>query len=169
MPTTSDPSPLFASPTGSWQQISPRWKTVDRIANTIGCLVFSTVPAVLVGAITGLWWISALIWGSFLVLWAILWFVTGRQWVNYGYAELADDLYVARGMIFRRLTIVPYGRMQVVDVTSGPLERAFGLATVKMVTASASSDATIPGLPAEEATRLRDQLSQRAEERLSGL
>lgn len=45
-----------------------------------------------------------------------------------GYAELDEDLYITRGLWFRRLTAVPYGRMQVVEVESGPIERAFGLA-----------------------------------------
>ncbi|HHV20068.1 MAG TPA: PH domain-containing protein [Propionibacterium sp.] len=89
-----------------------------------------------------------------------------RSW---GYAELADDLYVTHGLWFRRLMAVPYGRMQVVEVEAGPIERALGLATVKLVTASASTDATIPGLPPEEAARLRDRLTELGETRTSGL
>lgn len=92
-----------------------------------------------------------------------------RYWRSWGYAELDDDLYITRGLWFKQLTVVPYGRMQVVEVESGPIERAFGLATVKLVTASASTDATIPGLPPEEAAALRDRLSERGEARASGL
>nr|WP_156608856.1 PH domain-containing protein [Auraticoccus cholistanensis] len=132
-------------------------------------MLLSTVPAVLVGVLADLWWLSAAIWGFFALLLLADVLLVRRRWRNWGYAELDDDLYITRGVMFRRLTVVPYGRMQVVDVTSGPFERAFGLATVKLVTASASTDATIPGLPPDEAARLRDQLSQRAEARLSGL
>src|SRR4030095_14923175 len=73
-----------------------------------------------------------------------------RSW---GYAERADDLLVRHGLLVRRLSIVPYGRMQFVDVTAGPLERALGLATVQLHTAAAASDARIPGLLPDEATR----------------
>ena len=59
----------------------------------------------------------------------------------WGYAEREDDLLVRRGVLFRRLSVIPYGRMQYVDVTAGPFERAFGLATVRMHTAAAASDA----------------------------
>src|SRR5581483_5695183 len=60
-----------------------------------------------------------------------------RAW---GYVEREDDLIVSRGLVFRRLTVVPYGRMQLIDVTAGPLARAFGIATVQMHTAAAATD-----------------------------
>ncbi len=69
----------------------------------------------------------------------------------------------------RRLSVVPYGRMQFVDVTAGPVERSFGLATVRLHTAAAASDARIPGLEAEEAARLRDQLAAFGEASSAGL
>jgi membrane protein YdbS with pleckstrin-like domain len=69
----------------------------------------------------------------------------------------------------KRLIVVPYGRMQFVDVTAGLLERWMGIATVRMHTAAATTDATIPGLPAAEAGRLRDRLAQMGEARGMGL
>jgi len=77
-------------------------------------------------------------------------FVTVRAVRAWGYAERDQDLLVKHGLLIRRLSIVPYARMQFVDVTAGPLERAFGLATVQLHTAAAASDAKIPGLPPEE-------------------
>ncbi|HLR94702.1 MAG TPA: PH domain-containing protein, partial [Jiangellaceae bacterium] len=65
--------------------------------------------------------------------------------------------------------VVPYGRMQLVDVTSGPIERRLGLATIQMHTASPASDAKIPGLPSAEAARLRDRLSALGEAQAAGL
>ena len=59
--------------------------------------------------------------------------------------------------------------MQYVDVTSGPLDRRLGLATVTLHTAAAATDASIPGLLAEEATRLRDRLAALGEARQAGL
>jgi hypothetical protein len=71
--------------------------------------------------------------------------------------------------MFRRLSVIPYGRMQYVEVTAGPVERSFGLATVQMHTAAAASDARIPGLVAAEAARLRDQLTRLGESQAAGL
>jgi uncharacterized protein len=89
-----------------------------------------------------------------------------RAWA---YCERADDLLVQRGVLFSRLSVIPYGRMQFVDVRAGPLERAFGLATVRMHTAAAASDARIPGLSGEEAARLRDRLAELGEAMAAGL
>jgi membrane protein YdbS with pleckstrin-like domain len=59
--------------------------------------------------------------------------------------------------------------MQFIDVVAGPIERAFGLATVRMHTAAAASDARIPGLQADEAARLRDHLAELGESKAAGL
>jgi hypothetical protein len=95
-------------------------------------------------------------------------FVT-RRFRSWGYAEREDDLLVRRGVMFSRLSVIPYGRMQYIDVSAGPLERSFGLATVKMHTAAAASDARIPGLERAEAERLRDRLAQLGEAQAAGL
>jgi hypothetical protein len=92
-----------------------------------------------------------------------------RRFDAWGYAEREDDLLVRRGVMFRRLSVVPYGRMQFVDVSAGPLERVFGLATVRMHTAAAATDARIPGLDRAEAARLRDQLAELGEAQAAGI
>ena len=72
------------------------------------------------------------------------WFVR-RRCGAWRYQERNEDLIVARGVMVQRLSVVPYGRMQFVEVTAGPVERLFGLSTVKLHTAAAASDARIPG------------------------
>ena len=104
-----------------------------------------------------------------LLLGAIADIVAARRVRAWAYAERAEDLIVKRGVMFRRTSVIPYGRMQYVEVTAGPFERAFGLATVQMHTAAAASDARIPGLPTEEAARLRDQLTSLGESHAMGL
>lgn len=95
--------------------------------------------------------------------------VVPRQVRALGYAEREEDLIVRRGIMFRSLTVVPYGRMQYVDVTAGPVDRALGLATVRLHTASAATDATVPGLTADAAATLRDRLTAAGQARLAGL
>mgnify|MGYP006198147749 CR=1 FL=1 len=63
--------------------------------------------------------------------------------------ERQADLVVTGGVLFRRLVAVPYGRMQVVDITQGPIERMFGLKTLKFVTAAASSAITNPPMTSQ--------------------
>jgi len=74
--------------------------------------------------------------------------------------DLQDDaLFLVRGVLTRTDTSVPYVRVQHVDTTRGPVERAAGLASVVVYTAgSRGADITIPGLRPERATELRERL-----------
>ena len=80
-----------------------------------------------------------------------------------------DDLVVRRGIAWLRFVAVPYGRMQLVDISRGPVSRVLGLSELRLVTASASSDVEVPGLPLEVAETLRDRLVGLAETRRGGL
>ncbi|MFD9906610.1 PH domain-containing protein [Streptomyces sp. NPDC059063] len=135
-------------------------------------LVVWLVPvAVALGVLLGLF--AGPVWGAFAVLPLALaawgWVLLGRNWRSWRYAERADDLLISRGVLWREETIVPYGRMQLVEVTSGPVERHFGLAGVQLHTAAAATDARIPGLDPQEAERLRDRLTELGEARSAGL
>jgi len=130
----------------------------------------------LAGIIAGLtagfavrWWAGAAAVAVALVGGAVADLLVGRRVAAWSYAEREDDLFVQRGLLVRRLSVVPYGRMQFVDVVAGPLERSFGLATIRLHTAAAATDARIPGLPAEEAARLRDRLASLGEAQSAGL
>jgi hypothetical protein len=107
--------------------------------------------------------------GVALVAFLWLWWLIGRRVRSFAYCERENDLLVASGILFRRLVIVPYGRMQLVDVTAGPIDRAFGVTTVQLHTAAATTDAKIPGLLPERAADLRDRLARQGESRSAGL
>ncbi|MEU1476273.1 PH domain-containing protein [Streptomyces sp. NPDC001668] len=134
-------------------------------------VVWLGLLAVGLGVLLGL--LCGPVWAAFaLVPLALMgwgWVVLGRNWRSWRYAERADDLLISRGVLWREETVVPYGRMQLVEVTSGPVERHFGLASVQLHTAAAATDATIPGLDPAEAERLRDRLTELGEARSAGL
>ena len=92
-----------------------------------------------------------------------------RQVRAMGYALADNHLLWRHGVMFRSITVTPYGRMQFVDTSQGPLARWLGVAEVRLHTASARTDATINGLPVAEAENLRQVLSRRGEERMAGL
>ncbi|WP_247827692.1 PH domain-containing protein [Arthrobacter antioxidans] len=165
-----DPSGL------EWSRVSPKYLRVRVLGWLIGSLVWLVLACVpLVLRLTGVWesfpplWLA---WGlPAVVLVGAVWrgLLLPRQVAAIGYAERDDDLLVRQGVIFQRTMVVPYGRMQYVDVAVGPLERAFGICTLKLHTASPATNAEIPGLPADEGARLREQLSARGQARLAGL
>ena len=151
----------------TWRRVSPRlfWLHV------LGRMTF----VVFLGAVAAGAWLlyesrtTVIAAGIVIALIVLRLLFLPRSLRSWGYAERADDLLVRHGLLYRRLSIVPYGRMQFVDVTAGPLERLFGLATVQLHTAAAATDARIPGLRPAEAARLRDRLSALGEARAEGL
>ena len=159
----------------AWQRVSPKYITVRlvewAVANLVTVLVLSA-PLLLV--LLG-WWRWPPLWLAITVpaatLLAALWrlVLIPRQVRAIGYAERHDDLLIRGGIFFQRTMAVPYGRMQYVDIGVGPVERGLGLCTLKLHTAAPGTNAKIPGLPAAEGARLREQLAARGEARLAGL
>jgi uncharacterized protein len=160
---------LFAPPGSDWQPVSIALARVRRLLLLAvgGVLVVGFVVAALLLSLPAWTWAAVLVTVVALTVWG--WWVTGRNARSWGYAEREEDLYITHGVMFRRLVVVPYGRMQYVDVQSGPLERAFEIAAVHLHTASPGTSARIPGLPAAEAARLRDRLTSLGEAQAAGL
>lgn len=151
----------------SWRRPSSRLLVLRRLevaAIALGALIGAGIVAAVGNETVGL-----VCLGAALALGLGAERFVSRRFHSWGYAEREDDLLVRRGVLFSRLSVVPYGRMQFIDVTAGPLERSVGLATVRMHTAAAASDARIPGLDREEAARLRDRLAEVGEAQAAGL
>lgn len=152
---------------GVWHQISRRYVTVQLIS-TGAFLALVIAVALVVWLVAGHMWI--LIPAGLVVvvtLWTLA--ILPRQARAYGYQLRADDLVFRRGILWQRMVAVPYGRMQLVDITHGPLDRGFGIAQLKLVTAAAATGVTIPGLSQQGAEQLRDTLIAVAETRRTGL
>lgn len=150
-----------------WRRVSPKYIVVDLVGTLIGGIVVvgATSIAPAVSGIAWLWAVPAALAIGFIVLLAF----TPRRVRAIGYLLRDDDLLFRKGIMFQRFVAVPYGRMQLVDVNRGPLDRAVGLSELKLVTAAAATGVTIPGLPEAEAEELRDRLVELAESRRAGL
>jgi hypothetical protein len=138
-----------------------------RVEIAIGTVVIAA--AVLAPLLRAPRYVLVLCYAALLIVGVTGEYVAGRRYRSWGYCERSRDLLVRRGVLVRRLTVVPYGRMQLVDVTAGAAERLFGLATIKLHTAASTTDARIPGLPPDEASRLRDQLAALGEAQAAGV
>lgn len=153
---------------GRWRRPDPALLRLHRGL----VLVLVALPGVLVAAVLGVavggsTGLAALL--AVGALTGLLLVADIRRYEAWGYLEREDDLLVRRGVLVLRTSVVPYGRMQYVDVTAGPLERRVGLATVTLHTAAAATDAAIPGLLTAEADRLRDRLAALGEARQAGV
>lgn len=151
---------------GEWQRVSPKYIVVDIVGWVIfgGLVTAASAIPFWFGWEFG-WILPAVLGPVFLLVIAF----TPRRVKAIGYALRDDDLVFRRGILFQRFVAVPYGRMQLVDISRGPVARALGLAELKFVTAAATSGVLIPGLPLERAEELRDHLVAVAETRRAGL
>jgi uncharacterized protein len=159
---------LFAPPGERWQAVSPRLRTVRRTLLTFWLGSCGLIAAIAAGIFLD-WRLAGVVLVVAAGVYAWAWWLIDRNWRSWGFAERGDDLLVTHGVLFKTLVVVPYGRMQFVDVTAGPVERKFGIAKVQLHTATPATDAEIPGLPPDEAERLRDRLAALGEARATGL
>jgi len=173
-----DPSPVPPAATGApaevtlrggdlpWRPVSPLLARVRLITLAV-FLVPLLLAALVVGALVTRWAllgaVAVLIVGAWSA-WVIVRQVSAISWV-----ELDEEIVIRRGRLFRTLVSVPYGRLQYVDIQSGPLMRSQGIATCEIHTASPESGGSLPGLPVAEAEALRTRLAARGEAQRAGL
>jgi len=142
-------------------QVNPGFKTIMLIERTILLLVLFSgfTIAVFYFHVTTK---PLLIVGGYLLLGAllgVLLFTAGKAFSNMGYALRKHDLVFRKGWLFEKLHIIPLKKIQHCQVKRGPLERRFGLASLKIFTAGgAGADITLSGLMQTDAERLKDWL-----------
>jgi uncharacterized protein len=90
------------------------------------------------------------------------WWVPRASYRIWRYKVADDALELRHGIVKRIQSAIPYFRVQHIDVAQGPVERAVGLARLVVHTASAGTDATIPGIAATDAEGLRRLILARA-------
>lgn len=162
---TDEPAPM---PTGieGMNPVSRKLILARYISQTIWALILAGSFGVAQWQLGGFWWWGAAVIGVWYVFQMIM---IPLRVFNTGWLETDNELLITKGKLNQTFTVVPYGRIQFVDVTTGPFTRPLGLKGVTLHTASSSTDATIPGLPAHEADALRERLAVHARERMSGL
>ena len=163
-------TPAENSLNAALEPLDPRQKTVLRIR----AIVFGLIPAAIL-VIADLIVSSETDWplgfgiGLGLLLYVVLVFVLpGRRYRRWGYREGARGIRIASGLIVRRDTIVPYDRVQHIDVSRGPIERSCCVSTLTLHTAgSYNSTVDLPGLALDEANRMRDEIRSYISEELA--
>ena len=146
--------------TGPERTLEPAVRLVWVLRAALTALVLGTV----VGAVAAVFDLP--VWAGPAVFTLLFVLGSGRAHLRYeswSYRVRADSLFLDRGVLTRVRTVVPYVRIQHVDASRGPVERAFGLATVVVYTAgSRGADVSIPGLTPERADDLQERLKRLA-------
>ena len=137
--------------------LDPRYKTMMRVIAAIialALLIGATIAEFAIPGWTGAVWVPVLFVVAYIVI-----YLPMRRYATRGYSLVEERLRVVRGVLFHADTVVPFGRVQHIDVNQGPLERAFGLATVTVHTAgSHNASVSLPGLAHENALAMREDI-----------
>lgn len=153
--------------TGEWMRVSSK-QIIVQLAGRLAWLAVIVGATVFAGWRWPVWWVWAT-GGTLAACLLVGAALVPRQVRAIGYRLRDDDLLYRRGILWQRYVAVPYGRMQLVDVTRGPVQRWLGLSSLTLHTAAAVTSLEIEGLEATVADELRDKLVALAETRRAGL
>lgn len=175
-PVPSQPVPPQSVPEPQWVPAASGYLTV-RFVHTISALALPILAGVALycaGAFFGgpeALRIVGLAVVAVFGLWGLWWILTTpRRTRALGYALESNHLMARRGIVFRSMSSMPYGRIQYVDVDSGPLERMCGVARLTVRTAGTTTGTMVLfGIPLNVAEELRADLVRRADERMAAL
>ena len=164
------PSPIEPVRTladGTERSLDPRDIVLARITSGIGAGVFAVLVLVGSGVLLGLHPMPSPLngivtgaLGTFVLLrLAAAWFWPPIRYRHASWRLDREGLRIRRGVLWRSEILVPRSRVQHTDVSRGPLERSFGLATLVVYTAGTEhSRVTLDGLAEEDAFAARDCL-----------
>lgn len=156
-----DPSPPSLRPPS--QRVSPK----ARLMWTVTDLLRGVPPMVLLLLATGPWnWFSLPTWclvgiAVLLVLYAVL--VPQWRYLVHRFEVTETAVYTQSGWWARERRIAPMSRVQTVDHREGAIARLFGLATVRVTTASSAGALTIEGLDQSRALDIVEELTRMAD------
>lgn len=165
---SDDPDGLLGA--DALRPVSPALIPARYVAAIVGYVIWMfMIAGAIVGAVlTGWWWLGALGLLPLLILVQSL-LLTPRRVRAIGYLDAEDEITIASGIMFRSVHTIPYGRVQSVKIDEGPVDRRYGLAKLTVSTAHGASSVVLPGLPKQEAERLRALLAERGIETMAAL
>ena len=137
--------------------LDPAYKTVLRIEAVIFALLIMIAISVASLAVSDI-----ILWAGIPALLVVGYLVVRlpyRRWASRGYSLAEERLRFVKGVLFHADTVVPFGRVQHIDVQQGPLERAFDLATLTVHTAgNHNASVHVPGLKHADAVAMRETI-----------
>ena len=154
----TEPDP-FEPADVDWQPVAPQLATVRLIG--LACWAGPVIIALVV--VCAIWPFVWLIAGAVVITALCVWqaCLIPRRVRAMQYAVRDRDLFWRHGIMVRHLSVVPYVRIQYVDIHVGPIERAFGLSSLSVSTAAMALAAVVIGITPATAAQLRDILTNR--------
>jgi hypothetical protein len=146
---------------GTPQRLHPRTRVRWAVTPAIIFAILAVV-GIIIGLVrdTGALIVAAAVAGVVGIVFSIVW--ARLEWERWSWSVFDDSLELRHGVISRSASLVPFHRIQQIDLHRDPIERMLGLSTLVLRTAAATSDAHLPGIDADRAEDLRHRLLARA-------
>ncbi len=146
-----------------FQKLAPAYRNVEYIGTAIfAAFLLIAVAVAFISVPDDYWWVKWAVLALWLLLFAGGMFLAGKQYQMAGYALREHDVVHKFGVWWQTVITVPFNRMQHCEISQGPVQSMFGLATLKVFTAGGtSSDLAIDGLLFEEAQRIKDFITNK--------
>ena len=163
-PIADAPAPVIPAGVdddGELTKLHPNYRLVMRLGAIFAGLVITVAAIIAEAALrdnfdlpTGIIMIPAVAFSLFLVI-----RIPNARFNARGYQISRDRLRVVRGVMWHSDTVVPFSRVQHIDVDQGPIERALDIATMTLHTAgSHNASVSLPGLGHELAVQMREEI-----------
>ncbi len=142
-----------------FEPVSDKYRNVQIILALIAYTLLAAAALMLLLADT-LWWLIAV--ESVIIISCVVNLIILLKAYQYkGYALREHDITYRTGVIFPKLTTIPYSRIQQVSISQNPVSRYFGLCSVDIVNgAQGLSSLSIKGLPKEKADQIKNVITQ---------
>ena len=154
-------------PPNNYTRADAAYLKVERFSWAVTCVLL-LVPALVPGVLKIFFnvpvWLVIVPPVIVVIIAAWSWRIIRRRVTCLSYCEADNDLSVTSGYLWRKHVVVPYGRMQYVELSSGPIERKYGLCRLTLNTAESSATARILGVPREIGEALRERLVAKGED-----
>lgn len=150
-----------------YRSLSKKAKQVMRVTSLLQSLVLlvACLVAVVFGGLYGVVKVAVMAAGAVVaVLWAVVF--PALRFIRYKYLIDADRIEIIRGVLFVSRTVVPINRIHQINVSRGPIDTAFGVAKVSVITAG--STAVLRFVDEDEAQSIALYLNERVENKLGG-
>ncbi|AUJ25111.1 MULTISPECIES: PH domain-containing protein [Virgibacillus] len=136
------------------------WRITAAIYNGILCLL--AIAALVVSIIFEwpVWYSMVAVAVTIILAYVFIFILPKLRWRRWRYELFEQEIYIQYGILIMSRTLVPMVRVQHVDTQQGPILKRYDLATVTISTAATTHE--IPALNEEDASLLRDRISELA-------
>ncbi|HEY8387501.1 MAG TPA: PH domain-containing protein [Parasegetibacter sp.] len=147
----------------NWQPLEQAYLKALRIQLLIGSGIALAILIIVLflAPISNLFLTALLAGGLWLIISVGTWFLQSISFKHKAFALREHDILFRSGWLFRTIAVCPFNRVQHCAVSSGPIDRRFNLASLKVFTAGSAGDIMIPGLLQEKAFIIKEFLTQK--------